>query len=152
MTSISSAIPNPSRFGKFGGANYSEFLQASVLPRDESRKLSRMRFVAPDLFCSPRGVLQGGFAAVFLDDVIGLAVLEESDGAKLPLTLDLNISYLKPIPHGPLIAEGRVVRLGRSVGFVEAELKLEDGTLLARATSTLMMQDMATFTGKPDAA
>lgn len=131
------------KYGKFGGANYSELIGSEVLERNAATRTSRMRFVAPELFCSPRGVLQGGFAGVFLDDVMGLAVLEDSDGTKLPLTLDLNTSYLRPIPAGPLIAEARVVRLGRSVGFLEAELRLEDGTLIAKATSTVAVQDLA---------
>lgn len=136
------------KFGKFGGANYSETIGSQVLERDAATGTSRMRFVAPDLFCSPRGVLQGGFAGVFLDDVMGLAVLELTGGERLPLTLDLNTSYIRPIPAGPLIAEARVVRIGRTVGFVEGELKLEDGTLLARATSTFAVQEIKVLEGR----
>ncbi len=130
------------KYGKFGSANYSELIGSEVLERDAATGTSRMRWVAPELFCSPRGVLQGGFAGVFLDDVMGLAVLELTQGEKVPLTLDLNTCYLRPIPAGPLLGEARVVRLGRSVGFLEAELKLEDGTLIAKATSTVSVQDL----------
>ena len=48
-----------------------------------------------------------------------------------------NMTLLQLIPTGAtIIGKGRVVRAGRRVIFLEGELLAEDGTVLARATST----------------
>jgi acyl-coenzyme A thioesterase PaaI-like protein len=38
-----------------------------------------------------------------------------------------------------LVCEGEVLRLGKTVGFVEGRLMDEDGRLLVRATSSVML-------------
>jgi len=37
---------------------------------------------------------------------------------------------------GRIIGRGRVIKRGRSVGFIEGELLTEDGTLIATGSST----------------
>ena len=59
-----------------------------------------------------------------------------ADQAEAPLNLEISMSLLKPVPAGPLVGRGRVVRRGRKVIFLESELFDAAGTLLARATST----------------
>jgi acyl-coenzyme A thioesterase PaaI-like protein len=47
------------------------------------------------------------------------------------------VSFLKAVPPGDVLAEGRVLRRGRRVVFLEASLFNADGTeLLATASST----------------
>ena len=101
-----------------------------------------IEFTPPAAFASPRGAVQGGLIAGFLDEVMGgalLAVTEESeDGARLPLNLDMTLSFLRMVPLETITAKGRVVRVGRRVAFLEGELYDQSGNLLARATSTAM--------------
>ncbi len=130
-------------FGKFAKTAYCDLTRSEVLDYDVETGTSRMRFVAPELFCSPRGVLQGGFVAAFIDDVIGLPVLVKSGATLVGITLDLNISYLQPVKPGVLIGTARIVKMGRSVAFLEAELADEGGQLLARATSTVSLMPIA---------
>jgi len=49
-------------------------------------------------------------------------------------TIDFNISFLKEARPGNFIAKGRVLRLGRTIAFTEAELFDEEGDMIARAT------------------
>ncbi len=104
------------------------------------------RFVPPPSFASPRGAVQGGLIAGFLDEVMGGALLASTDGSeygqKLPLNLDMKLSFMRMVPLGPIIAKGRVVKAGRRVAFLEGELFDEDGKLLARATSTAIPTDV----------
>ena len=123
-------------FDKFAKSAYGDLIQSEVLDYDVDTGTSRMRFVAPEIFCSPRGVLQGGFVAAFIDDVIGLPVLVKSGATLLPITLELSISYLRPVKPGALIGTARIVKMGRSVAFLEAELTDEAGEVLAKATTT----------------
>lgn len=103
---------------------------------------STMEFIAPDSFKSPRGVVQGGLIGGFMDEVMGSAVMAASGGKLLPLNLDMNMSYLKPVPVGKLIGKGRVVKMGRKVVFIEGELYDEAGNLLVKSTSTAMLTEI----------
>jgi uncharacterized protein (TIGR00369 family) len=83
--------------------------------------------------------VQGGILAAMLDDTMGPAVLVKSGGALYPSSIDMNISYLSAAKPGPLVSEGEVLRLGKTVGFVEGRLMDEDGGVLVRATSSVML-------------
>lgn len=90
-------------------------------------------------FLNPAGFVQGGFLSAMLDDVMGPAVLLMTGGATYTVTVDLHVSFLGPAKPGPIVGEGRVVQLGKSIGFVEGSLQDAAGTLLARATSTVRL-------------
>jgi uncharacterized protein (TIGR00369 family) len=51
------------------------------------------------------------------------------------VTSQLSISFLAPVTRGPVVAEGTVVKRGRTSYFLEATVKDTDGLALARATS-----------------
>ena len=91
---------------------------------------------APDSFITPRGGVQGGLVAGFLDEAMGWAHVIATEGVEAPLNLEISMTLLSLIPPGPLLGKGRVVRRGRRVIFLEAELFSLDGKPLARATST----------------
>jgi len=100
---------------------------------------ARIAFEGRPEFCNPAGFIQGGMLAAMLDDAMGPAVLVMSEGRFYPVTIDMNVSYLAPAKPGRLIGEGRVVQLGKTVGFLEASLRDGDGTLVARATSSVRL-------------
>jgi uncharacterized protein (TIGR00369 family) len=85
---------------------------------------------------NPHGTVQGGFVAAMLDDTMGPALVSMTDGAVVPSSIDLNVSFIRPVRPGRVIGRGRVVNRGRSVVFLEAELFDTEGKLLARATSS----------------
>ena len=90
---------------------------------------------------NPLGIVHGGYAATLLDSACGCAVHSQLSAIQRYTTLDLNVSYHKPITRdtGQLRAEGRVRSLGRRVAFAEASLKDSEGRLYASATSTLLI-------------
>jgi uncharacterized protein (TIGR00369 family) len=59
-------------------------------------------------------------------------------------TLELKVSYLKALTDrsGTVRATGRVISVGRRVGFAEAALHDGAGQLCATATSTLLVFDV----------
>ena len=103
---------------------------------DTEREEITLRFTAPESFVTPRGSVQGGLVAGFLDEVMGWAHVWATDQAEAPLNLEISMSLLKPVLAGPIIGKGRVLRRGRKVIFLEGELFDEAGNLLARSTST----------------
>jgi uncharacterized protein (TIGR00369 family) len=90
---------------------------------------------------NPIGTVHGGYAATLLDSACGCAVHSKLTAQQAYTTLDLNISYHRPITRdtGRVRAEGRVRSLGRRAGFAEAALTDSEGRLLASATSTLLI-------------
>ena len=96
----------------------------------------RIGFTARPEFINPAGFIQGGFLAAMLDDTMGPAVFVMTEGALYTATIDFYVSFLAPANPGPLIGEGRVVQLGKSIGFLEATLSDTAGTAIARATSS----------------
>ena len=85
---------------------------------------------------NPGGTVQGGFIAAMLDDAMGPALVSSTNGTEMPVSLDINVSFIKPVRPGRVIARGRVVSRTKSTAFLEAELFDQAGNLLARATST----------------
>ncbi len=96
----------------------------------------RVGFDGKPEFCNPAGFIQGGFLAAMLDEVMGPAVLVASNGALYTVTVSMTLSFLAAARPGLLTGEGRVVQLGKTIGFVEASLFAAAGTEVARASAT----------------
>ena len=92
---------------------------------------------------NPIGSVHGGYAATLLDSACGCAVQSRLSGRQGFTTLELKVSYLKPMSSdtGPVRAEGRVISLGRRAAYAEATLTDARGRLYATATSTLLVFD-----------
>ena len=121
------------------GPPCSQLLGWWLLAHDEARGWIKVGFVGAAEFVNPAGRVQGGMLAAMLDDTMGPAVLVKSGGALYPSSIDMNISFLSGAKPGPLVCEAEVLRLGKTVGFVEGRLMDEDGRLLVRATSSVML-------------
>ena len=94
-------------------------------------------WVVPAEYCNSAGNLQGGVMAAFIDAVLGglcASVLPED---LYPALAEMKISFLRPAPAGSKITgTGRVLKAGKRVIFVEAEVTNDDGELLAKITAT----------------
>lgn len=90
---------------------------------------------------NPIGSVHGGYAATLLDSACGCAVHSSLAAGHGYTTLELKIAYHRALTDasGPVRAEGKVVSLGRRVGFSEARLLDAKGRLCASATSTLLI-------------
>lgn len=111
-------------------------LGGSVEDYEPERRQIVMRFEMPLEFCHSGNVVQGGFVTGMLDAAMAHVVFLEL-GMRIALpSLDINVSFLRPTLAGPQRAHGRILRLGRSVAFLDGELFDAEGRLTARATST----------------
>ena len=91
-------------------------------------------FSVDDRFVNPGGSVQGGFVAAMLDDTQGPALFGMTGGRVYAPTIDCHISFIKPASPGAFTGKGRVVSLGRTIAFTEAELFDQSGDLVARGT------------------
>jgi uncharacterized protein (TIGR00369 family) len=113
-----------------------ELLGWELLSEDPEAGTIEIAFHPDGRMLNPRGDVQGGFVAAMLDDTMGPALVSMSGGTLMPRSIDLNVSFIRPVKPGRVIGRGRVVKAGRSVAFLEGELFDEQGMLLARATSS----------------
>ena len=54
-------------------------------------------------------------------------------------TIEMKIQFLRPLRKGPAICEGRCIKRGRSISFLESRIWDADGKLAAQATATWKM-------------
>ena len=85
---------------------------------------------------NPLGTVQGGFVAAILDDVFSVAILSVLGADYAAPTIEMKVSYFKPVLPGLVRGVGRVLQQGRNIAFVESELRDADGMLLAKASAT----------------
>ncbi|MFZ9624501.1 MAG: PaaI family thioesterase [Burkholderiaceae bacterium] len=105
---------------------------------DSGTRTLRAVFEVRPEFCHSGGTIaQGGFVTAWLDASMAQATMRDTNFESNIATLELKVSFLKAVPPGDVLAEGRVLRRGRRVVFLEASLFNADGTeLLATASST----------------
>jgi len=85
------------------------------------------------------GYVHGGVFASIIDTAIYWAAhlnLDEGDGVT---SVDLKVNYLAPARSGKVFARGVMIKMGKTLGLGEAEIKDRDGRILAHGTSTLMI-------------
>lgn len=98
----------------------------------------RASVVIPEHFNGYPGVAHGGIVAAVLDETAGRTILIDGGFDDLMVTAKLEVVYRRPTPTGvALEAVGRLVRRVGSRAEAEAELRLPDGTVAARATVLL---------------
>ena len=123
-------------FDRFPKPPCAEMLGWELLSADPATGAVRIAFDAKPAFYNPGGNIQGGFIAAMLDDTLGPTVLVKSDGAAYCATIDLSVRFLAPARPGRLIGDGRIVQLGRTIAFLDGELRDEHGRILATATAS----------------
>lgn len=85
------------------------------------------------------GGVHGGVYSSLIDTVAYWALYCQMAEDQGYTSLDLNVTNLGMVSSGTLIAEGHVVRAGRSICLSEATVKDQTGKLLAHGTSKLMV-------------
>ena len=103
---------------------------------DPDRGEIEVSFDASSGFANPVGNVQGGFLAAMLDDTLGPALVATLPADQFAVTLDLNVSFLRPARPGRITGAGRVLHRGGSVAFLAGELRDDAGEVLATATAT----------------
>lgn len=83
-----------------------------------------------------QGVVHGGAIASLLDTATAFSILTLLAPEERVTTVDLTISYLRPVTKGLVTAHARVLRQGRRLFSVTADATDLDGTLIATALST----------------
>jgi uncharacterized protein (TIGR00369 family) len=93
---------------------------------------------------NPIGSVHGGLICTVLDSVAGCALHSTLPQGKGYTSVEIKVNFLKgvQVSSGPLTAVGSVVKAGSRVGFTEGVVTDSSGTVVATATSTLLIFDV----------
>ena len=86
--------------------------------------------------------IHGGVYSALVDMGVGGALStmhDASDGGIGQTTLDMNVSFVAGTSEGPIFAEGRILKRGRTVAFGETTITDRAGRLLAVGRATYMI-------------
>ncbi len=103
---------------------------------DQANMTARYAFEARPEFANPTGAIQGGFIAAMMDEAMSATAIIASNVTMNAPTLEMKISFLRPLFIGQATAEARILKWGRSTCFIEAELFDPQGQLVAKASAT----------------
>lgn len=109
-----------------------------VVDADFATGSVRISFAPQPAFSNHFGNIQGGFAVAMIDVLVSLAAYVKL-GEWLP-TVEIKSSFIAPANVGVCLGEGRVIRVGRTVVFLEGSLRGPDGELAVHATATAVMK------------
>lgn len=93
---------------------------------------ARIRMAPQPFHLNNIGIVHGGVLCTLLDVAMGSTCRVHL--GKPVMTLDMQVAFITP-GRGPLLAQGRILRAGRSLVYVEATVVTErDETLVAKGS------------------
>lgn len=119
-----------------------DLLNLRQLSFDQERSCVVMEWQAEKRHCHsveghPKGgIVQGGIVSGWLDAAMASACLFDGDPRLAVASLEIKVAFLLPAHPGLYRSYGYVIRRGRSVAFMEAELRDGSDNLIARGSST----------------
>jgi uncharacterized protein (TIGR00369 family) len=93
--------------------------------------------VRPEL--TQNGVLHGGVLASIADSACAVAAISRVYPNNYATTINLQLSYLKPVLEGRFKAVGRCLKAGKNVLFSEAQIFDDRENLVCTAASQLLV-------------
>ena len=90
-------------------------------------------------FIQGAGVIAGGVMAALADEAMAHVTLANVNEGQSTATIEMNMRYLKSIIKGTLRAEATVIKKGRRVVTVKAEVTDDEGELLAQSGASFVV-------------
>ncbi len=84
----------------------------------------------------PAGVLHGGVTATLIDTAMAFAVITRLAEGERASTVDLTVHYLRPHTDGTFTCTAKIVRAGKRIFTVSADVLNAEGKQIATAVST----------------
>jgi len=108
---------------------------------DDAAGEARATVVLEERFHGFPGLVHGGIVSALLDEAMVRALLLRGDFDDLMVTAKMEITFRRATPTGqPVTVAGRILKRGTSRANAEAEIRLADGTVTARAQGLLLRQ------------
>ena len=123
---------------------YIEALKAKIIEVNFLDEEMIMSFEPSSDYCHSNGtIIQGGFITTMLDCSMAFLVMELTEFQKTPMSIDINVNFLSAGSPGRVIAKSKIIKLGKSIGFISADL-FQNEKKIATASSSIKL---ASFPG-----
>ena len=139
------AIPQPADTGPPGSLPDS-LAQRRILRFDPGHAV--IEYEVLPAMCHSGGVAQGGYVSGWIDAAMAHAVMARHGFDRVPISLELKVSFYAPANPGRVLAEGWIEKAGGRTIFAEGRLTTLDGKILAKASSTIQLIDAARVSAK----
>ncbi|MFC2035769.1 PaaI family thioesterase [Chloroflexota bacterium] len=100
---------------------------------------ARLVVAVDDRMQSKFGVLHGGVLSSLADAAVGIALFTMTQRGEKPVTVELNINYLRPIKGKQIAAEAHIVHKGHTIAVGDVNVTDDDGLLIAKSRATYMV-------------
>lgn len=131
--------PDDPRRALFGQVGFDRALAGIDLKSVESGR-AVVTLPVTDAVVNMVGTLHGGAIATIVDVAGTIAIMSADQDGRPGVTTDLNVSYFAAAPLGETVtAEARCLKAGRTLAFVEVDLRSSEGKLLAQGRMTKFM-------------
>jgi uncharacterized protein (TIGR00369 family) len=112
-------------------------LALGMRPLEFGHGTSRWSWTAqPPAALNPFGILQGGYLAIFIDEMLGTAIASVLEAGEWAVTAEVKLTYLRALRPAALSGDARVVRRTRALAFMESSVANERGEIAVTASST----------------
>jgi uncharacterized protein (TIGR00369 family) len=111
-----------------------------ILTEDLGQGSAKLSLPVEPHLTNSMGTVHGGVIMSLLDIALCTAARTLHPGSVGAITIDMSTSFLDGGTGARLLADARVLKDGRSMSFVEAEARNEDGTLVAKAIATVRVR------------
>jgi uncharacterized protein (TIGR00369 family) len=100
--------------------------------------VASMNLEVRDVLRQNNGVVHGGAIATLIDSVAAFAVMPLLADHETATTVDLTVTYIRPLLSGTATASARVLREGSRIIAISAEVLDESGKLAASGLTTYL--------------
>ena len=107
---------------------------------DQKLGVAEIIYRAKKNMCHSGNIVQGGFITGWLDAAMALACMSKLGQDVLVLSLEIKTSFFKSVNPGLVKAKANIIKTGKSIAFLEAELRNNENILLAKANQTAKLK------------
>ncbi len=90
-----------------------------------------------DLFINSTGVIHGGIISSLADVAVSNLLLANEDGIQQAVTVDLNVTFMKPAVGTYLMANAKIEKQGKTLIHTECSIFNDKEEMVAKAKSIL---------------
>jgi len=125
---------------------YFRLLSMEIVSLEPGRSL--LKIDVQEKHLQPYGIVHGGVYSSMIDAASFWASYTEIQDSLALTTVEMKLNYLAPAASGQFMAEGKVVKTGKTICLSEASIWDQGGRLLAHGTTTMLVLDSLQLEGQ----
>jgi len=125
---------------------YFRLLSMEIVSLEPGRSL--LKIDVQEKHLQPYGIVHGGVYSSMIDAASFWASYTEIQDSLALTTVEMKLNYLAPAASGQFMAEGKVVKTGKTICLSEARISDQGGRLLAHGTTTMLVLDSLQLKGQ----